>query len=159
MQISTDIDIRQARTDEAAFLSALALRSKAYWGYSPEFLAACQAELSYSTCDLEDHSFFVAERQSAIVGFYALVRLTATEFELEALFLEPAYIGRGYGRTLVEHAQATAANLGGSALVVQGDPHAARFYLAAGGIPTGKKASASIPGRYLPTFTILLLAP
>ncbi|MCB0198170.1 MAG: GNAT family N-acetyltransferase, partial [Anaerolineae bacterium] len=91
-----------------------------------------------------------------IVGFYALVSLSSTEIELEAMFVEPAYIGRGYGRALIEHAKATAKSLHASDLIIQGDPNAARFYRAAGGQLTGQRESASIPGRYLPTFVIPL---
>jgi hypothetical protein len=40
--------IRPARVDEAHLLSDLALRSKAYWGYSPELIEQCREELSYS---------------------------------------------------------------------------------------------------------------
>jgi hypothetical protein len=35
--------IRPARPDEATDLSALAMRSKAYWGYDDDFLRACRA--------------------------------------------------------------------------------------------------------------------
>ena len=38
--------IRRARPDEAALLSALALRSKAYWGYDTAFIEACVAALT-----------------------------------------------------------------------------------------------------------------
>jgi len=36
-----DIVIRNARQDEATELSGLAMRAKAYWGYSHEFMDAC----------------------------------------------------------------------------------------------------------------------
>ena len=38
--------IRQARVDEARLLSDLALRSKAHWGYPPEFIECCRAKTS-----------------------------------------------------------------------------------------------------------------
>jgi hypothetical protein len=37
--------IREAVSSEAALLSALAMRSKAYWGYSSDFMEKCRAEL------------------------------------------------------------------------------------------------------------------
>ena len=40
--------LRPARVDEAGLLSDLALRSKAHWGYSPEFIERCRTELCYS---------------------------------------------------------------------------------------------------------------
>lgn len=150
--------IRHVHPEEAASLSALALRSKAYWGYSAEFIAACRAELTYSADQIQGDNFrfFVAENGGSLIGFYALGQLSIDELELEALFVDPPYIGKGYGRALIEHAKRTAAELGAAFLIIQGDPNAERFYRAAGGKPTGCRESASIPGRYLPTFAISL---
>lgn len=150
--------IRQAEPAEALAISSLALRSKAYWGYSEEFMAACREELTYSAADFRHIDFFVAERAGILLGFYALKRLSTSEVELEALFVEPAYIGQGIGRALIEHAKATAGDKGAETMIIQGDPHAKRFYLAAGGELTGETESGSIPGRYLPTFAIRLAA-
>ena len=50
-----------------------------------------------------------------------------------------------------------AAGLGGSTLTIQGDPNAEKFYLAAGARHSGTRESASIPGRFLPTFSISLV--
>ena len=76
--------------------------------------------------------------------------------ELEALFVEPRCIGQGFGRLLVEHAKSVALDMGASQLIIQGDPNAEGFYLAAGGVLTGTMESGSIPGRLLPTFVINL---
>jgi GNAT superfamily N-acetyltransferase len=148
--------IRPARVDEAGLLSDLALRSKAHWGYSPEFIERCRAELTYSAEQIlaEHMRFFVLETAQRVVGFYALKRLSEAETELEAMFVEPAFIGSGCGRQLMEHAKAVAAALGAKQLIIQSDPYAERFYAAAGGVVTGTRESASIPGRYLPTLAI-----
>jgi Acetyltransferase (GNAT) family. len=98
--------------------------------------------------------FFVLETAQRVVGFYALKRLSEAETELEAMFVEPAFIGSGCGRQLMEHAKAVAAALGAKQLIIQSDPYAERFYAAAGGVVTGTRESASIPGRYLPTLAI-----
>ena len=150
--------IRSAAPGEAESLGALALRSKAHWGYSREFLEACRKELSYSAEQVERSgwSFVVAEDAGVVVGFYAVRRLSATESELEALFVEPAHIGQGIGRALMDHAKVAAANVGARSLVIQGDPHAESFYRAAGGFLIGQRESNSIPGRYLPIFAISL---
>lgn len=153
-----NVDVRPARVDEAQLLSALALRSKAHWGYTSEFIEACRTELTISADNIRSAAmrYFVLERGNRVVGFYALSVLTPTEIELDALFVEPADIGAGFGRALIEHAQRTASALGARRLVIQSDPNAARFYQAAGGRQTGESESASVPGRYLPTFEITL---
>ncbi|GGX73773.1 GNAT family N-acetyltransferase [Saccharospirillum salsuginis] len=151
--------IRPAKPEEAHLLSALALRSKAYWGYSAEFMRLCKDELNWSADQIaaSAFTFVVAERHHQIVGFYAVELISDKEFELEALFVEPSHIGTGVGRTLIEHAKSTVVGLGGHILLIQGDPHAEQFYLAAGGQLVGYRASQSVPGRQLPLFKIVLL--
>ena len=150
--------IRRARPKEALYLTALALRSKAYWGYSAEFIEACREELTYTADQIGggDLQFYVSESDGLLSGFYALGQLSSDAVELAALFVDPPYIGTGIGRALIDHAKRKAAQLGALTLIVQGDPNAARFYRAVGGKLTGQRESASIPGRYLPIFAIAL---
>ena len=49
--------IRAARSDEAGLLSEIAFRSKAYWGYSEEFMVSCREELTVT-----------AELRSVVLG-------------------------------------------------------------------------------------------
>ncbi|HHM05779.1 MAG TPA: N-acetyltransferase [Gammaproteobacteria bacterium] len=150
--------IRPARPDEAQTLSALACRSKAHWGYSAAFLAACRDELTYSAEQIGSQyfQFSVVEVNGTVIGFYALEPLSPAEMELEALFVEPKHIGQGYGRALIEDAKRKAAERGASVLIIQGDPNAAAFYRAAGGRAIGQRESDSIAGRFLPVFSIAL---
>lgn len=152
------IIIRDAAPDEATLLSDLALRSKAYWGYSDEFMDACRHELTIRPSSIKSDriQYAVAERRFKVAGFYAIARLSVSEFELEALFVEPLHIGSGVGRALMNHAKYHAAALGGRIIIVQSDPNAEKFYRAAGGRPAGVQESKSIPGRFLPTLEILL---
>jgi GNAT superfamily N-acetyltransferase len=138
----------------------LAMRSKAYWGYSDTFMEKCRAELSVQASDIEDSDFqySVGELKNKIVGFYAIKRLSPSEFELTALFVESDHIGAGVGRALIGHAKKRAVGLGGHVLTIQSDPNADEFYRAAGGVLTGTRESGSIRGRYLPVFKIMLTA-
>lgn len=150
--------VRPAVLEDAECLSALAFRSKAYWGYSHDFMEACREELRYTQADIGSKGFLfaIAELSRTIVGFYAIKALSDNQFELEALFVEPAYIGQGIGRMLIEHAKQTAKKLGGDRLVIQSDPHAVGFYQAAGGVSIGDRESASISDRLLPMLAIPL---
>jgi len=156
--MSKSLTIRAANLSDAEFLSNLAIRSKAYWGYSSDFMNACLDELSVSRAYVEssDFHYAVAELDENIVGFYALEGLSGDEIELGALFVDPDHIGTGVGKALIEEAKIHAAKLGAGKLYIQGDPNAEKFYRAAGGVPTGSKESESIPGRFLPTFQISL---
>lgn len=153
------MNLRRATTAERDRLSALASRSKAHWGYSAEFMAACRDELAVSDAQIAAGLVFVAEDASGIVGFYGLERLSAGRIELSHCFLEPGAIGKGFGRSLMLHAIEQARELGGAVLAVQSDPHAAPFYARLGGRSAGLLASESIPGRMLPLLEIDLRRP
>ncbi len=149
-------DIRAAAAGEAESLTALSMRSKAYWGYDPAFIAACADELRIDADDLSDPDqvWRVAEAGDRLAGVYGLVPVDDKEVELAALFVEPGDIGSGIGRLLVDDATALARTRGFSKIVIQGDPNAEGFYLAVGARRAGERESGSIPGRFLPLFEI-----
>ena len=149
------VEFRPARVEDAADLSELAFRSKAYWGYPAEFMQACREELNVDaeTIEAEDCFYEVAIKAGRIAGFYALEG-RGRSIELDALFVEPQDIGKGIGRRLIERARARAAALGAEILTIQGDPNAIDFYHAAGALLIGERESGSIPGRMLPLLEI-----
>jgi GNAT superfamily N-acetyltransferase len=102
----------------------------------------------------DEFDYIVAEDSSAVLGFYAIERESSTQFELEALFVDPEHIGQGIGRRLMQHAIENVKAKGGKFLVIQGDPNAESFYLAAGGKQIGDRESESVSGRFLPLFEI-----
>lgn len=152
------IEIREADKNEAEDLSRFAMHSKAYWGYSSEFMEACRQELlvTEEMIECNTNHYAVAENHGIVVGFYSLNGLSESNIELGLLFVEPSHIGTGIGRKLIEHAKNHAIANGGRTLYFQGDPNAEEFYKAVGSRLTGKRESSSIPGRFLPTFSISL---
>lgn len=149
--------IRIARPFEGEALSALALRSKAYWGYDTAFMAACVDELTISAKEIQNNPTYVVEEKGRVLGFYMLESPSDKEIELGYLFVEPDVMGQGYGRQLIDHAKAKAVELGYRAMLIQGDPNAEPFYRAMGGKQIGNSSSASIQGRELPLFKIDLV--
>ncbi len=143
--------IRALRIEELDFVSNLALRSKGYWGYSQDFLDACKDELSISTDEFHNPKFHfrVIEQESKIIGYYAICFVTLNSYELDALFVEPLFIGKGIGKKLLDHAKALVLQLGGAKIVLQAEPNAERFYINEGANIVGKKKSLSFKGRYL----------
>ena len=144
--------IRRALPGEADWLSKLAFRSKAHWDYSDQFMQACLGELTIDEPYIENNPVFIVEAGGSVIGFYALEKVSAAEAELGYMFIEPAFIGQGYGRKLMDHARQQACKSGYTKIIVQADPNAEQFYRAAGGILVGMRESASIPGRQLPLF-------
>ena len=147
-----ELAIRIAQQGDAAAISALAYRSKSYWDYDQQFMAACRDELTYSAKQIESSQveFFICESQGRIIAFYALAYDSTAGAELEAMFVEPDFIGRGVGRILFAHAVTQCEAKRTTKLIVQADEFAADFYKRMGAVSCGTRESGSIAGRHLP---------
>ena len=152
------IEIRAAKINEAKVLTKLTMESKAYWGYSDEFMQNCCEELTITHNKISNPKlhYYVAESNAEILGYHALEILDESKIELEAIFVYPQYIGKGVGKVLINHAKDLVVELGAEKMIIQGDPNAERFYIAAGAKKVGEKESGSIDGRILPMFEVLL---
>jgi GNAT superfamily N-acetyltransferase len=115
------------------------MRSKAYWGYSPQFLEQAAPELTVTEDDITDGNVSVAEVGDRLVGVSVLE--LAYPAELVALFVEPDVIGQGVGRALLDHALAHAESAGITSLLIESDPNAEPFYRAQGAQEIGRRTS------------------
>ena len=151
------VRLRPARPDEADALTALALRSKAHWGYPADFVEACRDELTVTAAMCRD--VVVAQCDGSVgegvVGF-AQLGGAGDRLELVALFVEPAAIGTGVGRLLFDDACVRARARGAIALWWDADPHAEEIYRRLGGTTVGQVSSGSLPGRSLPRMELSL---
>jgi GNAT superfamily N-acetyltransferase len=147
--------IRRARPGEAQALTALALRSKAYWPYDEAFMAVIRQVLKISEAEIRAHHVLVHETDGVVDGVGALAWFDG-EWEVDHLWVEPAAIGRGIGRLLLDALLARAQRLGAERVLVEADPHAESFYTRRGGRRVGRRASGMIAGRSLPVLEIRL---
>lgn len=152
---SPAFSIRPARPDEARALSELAIRSKAYWRYTPEQLEIFRGELTIRPAQIVDGDVHVALEGESIRGFYAVALLDDGRAELDHLFIDPDHLGRRIGQQLFAHACDAGRRLGATALRIQSDPNAAPFYVKMGA-RFDAEIPSSIPGRNLPCFEYAL---
>jgi len=151
--------LRVPCANDAEQLSALGVRSKAFWGYDAAFMAACRDELTVTPADLADprNIWRLAEVDGRLAGYFGVVPCGEDgSCEIEALFVEPGDIGSGLGRTLFNALVKLARSFGYRRLIVQSDPNALGFYEAMGAVKIGQRASGSVPGRSLPLLEIEL---
>ena len=142
--------IRRARPGEAQILTRIALASKRANGYSEAFMRQCTDELTMSEHDIANQLIWVADNPQA-AGFGALVPATpGATGEVQSMFIAPDHMGHGLGRALWQTIEAHARTLGLTALELDADPFAVKFYNAMGATTTGQSPSGSIPGRMLP---------
>lgn len=145
--------IRRARSEDAGEVSALAVQSKAAWGYDRRHMEVFRAELTLTGDQLFERQAHVAESSGHVVGFYTLVPVSGAEMELDHLFVDPALMRRGIGSVLMTHAITRCREMGVAELKIISDPNAVGFYEAHGATIVGEHRAA-IPGRVIPVLKL-----
>jgi GNAT superfamily N-acetyltransferase len=154
---SARVRIRRAWPHDAPVLSELALRAKAHWGYDLAEMLVFRPELTLAPEALASRLAHVLEAGDRLAGFYTLAPRSEAEVELEHLFVEPAFMGRGFGSELLVHAARAARRAGFARMHIQSDPHAEGFYRRRGASLV-RWIGSSIPGREIPLFELRLAA-
>lgn len=150
------IDISEATVADLEAVSALCLRSKAMWGYDADFMVACRNELILHAADLRGTQVAVGRQDDEIVAM-AQLQIDGDSCELLKLFVDPASVGRGIGKIMLDWATAAAVRARAHHMRIEADPNAAPFYAAMGAVEIGKVASGSIAGRTLPVLRLTLV--
>jgi GNAT superfamily N-acetyltransferase len=114
-------------------------------------MAIVTAALTTTAADLESGPDWVEvlESGATIVGFYRLRRRTELAW-LEDLFIDPPFMGKGYGRRLFLRAAEVARGWGAGVMEFESDPFAEPFYLRLGAERVAMSPSSLVPGRSLP---------
>lgn len=149
--------VRPARRGEGDLLSALCVRSKAHWGYDPDFMARCAESLRVRESAIAAGHVLVAGTAAGEVLGVAAVVPEGPVADLDLLFVEPARLGQGAGAALFAAAARRAARLGATRLTILADPHAAYFYARQGAVFLRNAPSDAIPGRLLPLYEYALV--
>jgi N-acetylglutamate synthase-like GNAT family acetyltransferase len=143
--------IRKAANEDCDTLSRIAYKSKAFWGYSKEFMDKCKDDLTITVSYMENNPVYVMEDDSKIVAFYTF---SLEHRKLEALFIDPDYIGKGLGKTLWSDLLNKAKQLNLEEFTIDSDPNAEAFYLKMGAKKVGEIPSTVFPGRSLPLLSV-----
>jgi len=149
--------IRRATADDADALSDLAHRAKAHWGYPAAWMREWDAQLTIIPGYLEMHDVWVSEEDGAIVGMCALED-RHDRWNLEHVWVDPGWHGRGVGRALVLHALEEARRRHDGVVELLSDPFASGFYERLGARRAGE-VPAPMPGaknRTLPRYEFVI---
>jgi GNAT superfamily N-acetyltransferase len=127
----TGVLIRDAVTDDMTVLRGVYRRSSlSNEGDRPNLLAHPET-LEFSDLAVREGRTRAAVAEGEIVGFASWLGAGAA-FEIEDLFVEPGWMRRGIGRTLVLDMIAIARGRGIRRVEVTANPHALAFYEQAG---------------------------
>jgi len=146
--------IRKAMAEDSDLLSELAYKSKAYWGYSEEFLQKCKDDLTVTKEFIERNPVYLMESDNEIVAFYSF---SLNEQKLESLFIDPNYIGKGLGRIIWEDLLYKAKTLKLKEFTLDSEPNAEGFYLKMGAENIGLTTSTVFPDRKLPLMKVKVI--
>ncbi len=141
--------IIEAEITDHNILSKITKASKAHWGYSKEQMRIWDDDLTIKPDYINKHIVFKLIKNDQPIGYYSLEIKKESTIKLENMFIIPEYIGKGFGKLLLEHAFKKAIDMGHKEMVLDADPNAYLFYKKYGFKIIGKKET-SIKGRYMP---------
>ena len=152
------INIYRAQPLESEILTNIAIKSEAYWGYDVNYMENFKSIYKVTKEFISNNPTFVIKEDNNIAGFYGILvdDVDDNEISLEYLFIEPQYIGKGYGKLLWKHMIDKCDNLGIERFVIVTSPQAKGFYTKMGAILYGEVDSNVIKGRKIPRFMYTL---
>jgi GNAT superfamily N-acetyltransferase len=146
----SDIRTRSATRADGPALRDIFRRASLSNESDRERLLAEPDTLVWSDLAIEQGRTRVATVEELPIGF-ATYAPSGDAFELEDLFVDPAWTRRGAATKLLEDVVSIARSSGVRAITVTANPHALSFYQNAGFVPTG-----STETRFGPALRMLL---
>jgi len=147
--------MRRATPTDCPRLTEIAHAAKRYWGYPEAWIVNWRDQLTITEGYVAAQYVELVEIGGAPAGFFAL-RKHRDFTELDHLWVDPAIIGQGLGRKLLEQAVSVCRGEGVERVEIDSDPYAEPFYLHMGARRIGKTPAAveGDPERYLPRMTL-----
>ncbi len=142
------MNILKANKDDATILTALTMKSKAYWGFSTRQLEDWKEDLTITSDYIVTNSVYKLELNSMLIGYYSFRKISGDEILFDNLFVLPQYIGKGYGKVLMIHFLDQKESKGIKMITLESEPKAEAFYLKFG-FNTIDNIETAIEGRYL----------
>lgn len=143
------INIRRAKANEFEILTDVSIKSEAYWGYDEEYMKGFKELYKVTEEFINNNSTFIIEEDENIIGFYSIL-IEKNETSLEYFFIEPNYIGKGYGKLLWKHMIENCKNFRIKEFFIVTSPQAKEFYTKMGAVQIGEVESLVKKGRKIP---------
>ncbi len=148
-----ELQIIPAQIEDASLLTIIAIASKNHWNYTQNQMVSWIPELIVSEDSIKNNVVYKLLEGNETVGFYMLKKSNEKFVDLEFLFLLPIWIGKGYGKLLLQHAIEKTKTLGALNIKVVSDPNAEGFYANFGFKKIANKKT-NVPDRFLPTMIL-----
>ena len=130
-------------------LTVLTIKSKSYWGYSPDQIEKWNDELTITQEYVDKNDVFKLSDNGQIIGYYSYLRLNSNTVKLDNIFIHPEYIRKGSGNLLMGNFIERMKKNGCKKITLDSEPNAEVFYKNFDFTVVGKLES-SIKDRFLP---------
>ena len=141
--------IEKAKITDNEILTVITKKSKAYWGYSNEQIEDWSPFLTVTEEYIETNSVFNLMLDNQIIGYYSFFHESENSIKLDNLFVLPDFIGKGFGKLLMNDFLVGLQDLSVQKVVLNSEPNAESFYIKFGFVKIGQ-IETSIKDRYLP---------
>ena len=141
--------IQKAIPSDYEILTQITKKSKAYWGYSNEQIEDWSPFLTVTEEYIETNSVFNLMLDNQIIGYYSFFHESENSLKLDNLFVLPDFIGKGFGKLLMNDFLVRLQDLSVQKVVLNSEPNAESFYIKFGFVKIGQ-IETSIKDRYLP---------
>lgn len=143
------MDIIKAEPADNELLTTITKMSKAYWGFSEEVLKEWEHLLTITKDYIEKNKVFKLVQNDQIIGYYSYFFIDEKTIKLDNIFILPEFIGKGFGKILMNDFLKNVKHLGINKITLDAEPNAEKFYKKFGFEVIGRLES-SIKNRYLP---------
>ena len=141
--------IEKAKNIDHIELSELTARSKSHWNYSSDQIEKWKDDLTISSEYIDKNEVYKLKEGDQLIGYYSFQSADYKKVKLDNIFVNPKFIGRGYGEVLMNHFFKLVKNKGFEYIYLDSDPNAEKFYQNLGFKVIGQLES-SIKNRFLP---------
>ena len=139
--------LKKAALEDISSLNQISVSSKMHWDYPDEWLQNWMEGLTVTEKHFTTQQIYKLILDKEIIGFSATEEFE-DYYEIDHLWVLPKYIGKGYGKFLLNNTLEKVVTKNKTIQVVA-DPNAEAFY-ASRGFVTFDKTESYPPGRYLP---------
>ena len=141
--------IEKASVKDDEILTEITKKSKAFWGYDEVQMEIWAEVLTITKEYIETQQVYKLINANQIVGYYSYFTEESDSVTLDNLFVLPEYVGKGFGRLLIEDFLLRIKNTSAKKVILDSEPNAESFYSKFGFVKTGQ-LETSIKDRYLP---------
>lgn len=142
---------KDAKDIDSEKLSELAMRSKSYWPYSPDFLSQTRSLLKINKEYIDRWPVVISvnKKTNEYLGFFSLKEV-GEENRLDHLWVEPKYLQLGLGSKLFNESINRARELKWKSFRIAAEPYSLPFYEKMGAVMIGKIKSSIKPSLEVP---------